>query len=191
MSYKVRIALPSDAPHAVVIKEWYKESSKERGTGIATRTEAYLLEKINKGDAVIALIGEEVIGFCYIETFENKKYVSNSGLIVKKEFRGKGLAYRIKERVFLLARNKYPDARIFGITTSDTVMSINMKLGYRPVAFYNLTNDDAFWDGCSSCPNHDILMNNNKKMCLCTGMLAPSKNEIEKSEPSKQKTNEK
>jgi len=188
MSYQVRIALPSDIQYALEVKEWYVESSKERGTGIATRTENYLTQKINKGDAVLALNDSNIIGFCYIETFENKKYVSNSGLIIKKDHRGQGLASLIKEKVFLLARDKYPDARIFGITTSDIVMGINTNLGYRPVAFYNLTQDETFWNGCSSCPNYDILLRNGKKMCLCTGMLAPSKNESNNLDNSKKKS---
>lgn len=188
MSYEVRIVQPSDAQYAVVIKDWYKESAKERGIGIATRKVPYIQEKIFEGDAVIAYKDSEVVGFCYIEKFENKTYVSNSGLIIKKEYRGQGLATRIKKMVFNLARDKYPSAKIFGITTSDVVMGINTSLGYRPVAFFNLPKDDAFWNGCSSCPNFNILTQNNNKMCLCTGMLAPSKNEFEELKITKKKS---
>lgn len=191
MSYEVRIVLPSDAQHAEIIKEWYKESATERGIGIATRTAAYISEKIFIGDAVVAYDRDKIIGFCYIEKFENKTYVSNSGLIIKKEFRGKGLATRIKKMVFNLARDKYPSAKIFGITTSDVVMDLNTRLGYRPVAFFKLTSDDAFWNGCSSCPNYDILIKNDKKMCLCTAMLAPSKIEFLEFENRKNESIEK
>ena len=177
MSYSIRITAQADSIHAPTLVAWYLESSRERGTGIATRTEAYLIRKITSGDAVIALNGSELIGFCYVETFENKKYVSNSGLIIKKNYRGQGLSTKVKHAAFQLARNKYPDAKIFGITTSDIVMGINTKLGYQPVAFSNLTSDIVFWNGCASCPNYDILLRKDKKMCLCTGMLAPSKNE--------------
>jgi hypothetical protein len=56
-------------------------------------------------------------------------------------------------------------------------MKINSSLGYQPVTFSELTQEDAFWNGCKSCKNYDILERNERKMCLCTAMLAPSKNE--------------
>ena len=182
MNFEINIAAETDVRWAEKISELYFHSAKQRGTGIAVRKPEYIAEKISNGNAIIAHLknrnGEiQLAGFCYIEDFEGKKYVSNSGLIVAPIFRGAGLAKAIKERVFQLARDKYPDAQVFGITTSDRVMRINSELGYRPVAFSKLTTDDAFWKGCSSCPNYDILQRNNRKMCLCTGMLALSKNE--------------
>lgn len=182
MKFSLKIAEESDTAFAERISEMYAESSKARGTGIAVRKPEYIAEKMKNGNAVIAFVegrnsNHTLAGFCYIEVFEGKKYVSNSGLIVSPLFRGAGLAKMIKERVFQLARDQYPDAQVFGITTSDRVMKINYELGYRPVAFNNLTSDDAFWKGCQSCKNYDILQRNNRKMCLCTGMLARSKNE--------------
>ena len=179
MSYFIGIADSADTRHAARLSEWYQESSEERGTGIAVRTEEYLTRKILRGKSIIAKDGDILIGFCYIEDFENKQYVSNSGLIVHSDYRGKGIAKQIKVAAFQLARNKYPNARIFGITTSDIVMKLNSQLGYIPVPLHKLTQDDEFWNGCSSCKNFDILMRNNKQMCLCTGMLAPSKREFD------------
>ncbi len=152
-----------------------EKSAKVRGTGIAKREPEYIRKKLNNGNAIIALDGDKFVGFCYIEVFESKKYVSNSGLIVKDTYRQMGIAKKIKYRVFELAREKFPQARIFGITTSLAVMKINSELGYKPVTYSELTQDEEFWKGCKSCPNYDILLRNNKKMCLCTGMLAPSK----------------
>jgi hypothetical protein len=189
VSFTIRTACEADTQYSKSISEWYVLSSQERGVGIATRTVAYLDSKILSGDSIIALDGENVAGFCYIETFDGKQYVSNSGLIVKREYRGRGLSKVIKQQAFNLARDKYPDAKIFGITTSDIVMKINSELGYRPVAFHQLTKDEAFWKGCSSCKHYEILMSNEKKMCLCTGMLAPSKNSIQ-TDPKNSLTNE-
>ena len=187
----IRIAKPSDVEFAPIISGWYVTSSKERGTGIATRTPEYLEKRIHNGNAVIAFVGEELAGFCYVEVFSSGEYISNSGLIVTHQFRKMGLATKIKEVAFNLARDNYPDAKVFGITTSDIVMNINSDLGYRPVSFNQLTDDDEFWKGCSSCKNYDILMRNNKKMCLCTAMLAPSKNQIsETQKPKKEDSNE-
>lgn len=182
MSYNItiRIADKRDLLHAETISEWYIKSSKERGTGIAMRSPEYLITKINNGNAIIAFVDEVLAGFCYIEVFSSGEYVSNSGLIVTNEFRRMGLAKKIKAVAFDHARTSNPKAKVFGITTSDVVMSINSDLGYRPVSFGQLTQDEEFWKGCSSCKNYDILTRNEKKMCLCTAMLAPSKNEIMK-----------
>jgi hypothetical protein len=126
---------------------------------------------MKEGKAIIALHGDEFAGFCYIETWSDKKFVANSGLIVVEKFRGHGLAKRIKQKAFELSRERYPDAKIFGLTTGLAVMKINSELGYKPVTFSELTNDEAFWAGCQSCVNYDILQRTGRKYCLCTGML--------------------
>ncbi|MBK6950202.1 MAG: GNAT family N-acetyltransferase [Haliscomenobacter sp.] len=173
----IEVASAAHAQYAEAICKMIAESAKARGTGIAERKPEYILEKMAKGNAVIALQGDQLAGFCYIETWDHGKYVANSGLIVNPELRRLGLAKSIKEKVFNLARDKYPQAKVFGITTSLPVMKINSSLGYLPVTFSELTQDPAFWDGCRSCPNFDILERNQKRMCLCTAMLAPSKEE--------------
>jgi hypothetical protein len=146
-------------------------ASKQRGTGIARRTFEYLSVKIKDGKAIIATEGDSFAGFCYIETWQEKGFVANSGLIVVEEYRGLGLAKEIKRKAFELSRKKYPNAKIFGLTTGLAVMKINHELGYRPVTFSELTMDDQFWKGCEGCVNHDILERTGRSKCLCTGML--------------------
>jgi len=149
-----------------------EESAKARGTGIAKRSPDYIREKINEGKAVIALTAEGAwVGFCYIEAWENENYVANSGLIVSPAFRKSGVAREIKRRIFELSKTKYPNAKIFGLTTGLAVMKINSELGYEPVTYSELTSDEAFWKGCQSCVNYDILMSKGRKNCLCTAML--------------------
>lgn len=171
-------ATAEHATFAERICQLYSASAKERGTGIAERKPEYIREKILKGNAIIALGGDQLAGFCYIESWSHNKYVANSGLIVSPDFRKLGLAKRIKEKILELSRKKYPQARIFGITTSLAVMKINSALGYQPVTFSELTQDDAFWDGCKTCKNYDILLRNERQMCLCTAMLAPSQEDL-------------
>lgn len=155
----------------VILKE-IEESAKERGTGIAKRSAAYLEEKINEGKAVMAFSAEgEWAGFCYIETWSNKEYVANSGLIVAKKFRKDGLAKAIKQKIFSYSREKYPNAKLFGLTTGLAVMKINSSLGYKPVTYSELTQDEVFWSGCKSCVNFEILNSKDRKNCLCTAML--------------------
>ena len=176
---EIVVANESHAPYAQVICDLIEESARVRGTGIAKRDPNYVKKKLVTGHSVVALYGEKLIGFCYVESWSHGNYVSNSGLIVDPEFRKHGLARLIKKEAFDLARNLYPSAKVFGITTSGPVMKINTELGYMPVPFSELTQDEQFWKGCSSCPNYDILQAKEHKMCLCTGMLALSKNEEE------------
>ena len=174
MEIIIRVADANDFHYAPAICELIKESAKIRGTGIAERKPEYVCTKLENGNAVIALCDGQLAGFCYIEVWSHDRYVANSGLIVAPEFRRLGLARKIKERIFQLSREKYPTAHVFGITTSLAVMRINSRLGYEPVTFSELTQDDAFWSGCQSCPNYDILERNQRRMCLCTVMLAPA-----------------
>ncbi len=185
MNFSIQVTGKQHFKYAEAVCDLIKESAKVRGTGIAEREPGYILQKMGNGNAVIALKGDELAGFCYIETWSHEKYVVNSGLVVAPPFRKMGLAKAIKKTVFQLARSKYPHARVFGITTSLAVMKINSGLGYQPVTFSELTQDEAFWAGCTSCPNYDILQRNERKMCLCTGMLAPSKVEVKETSPAK------
>ena len=154
------------------VQEALLEASKVKGTGLAKRSKDYLSEKILEGKAVIALTKDgEFAGFCYIESWGHEKYVANSGLIVLEKFRGHGLAMKIKEEAFKLSREIFPGAKMFGLTTSLAVMKINSAIGYKPVTFSELTDDDQFWKGCQSCAYYDILFRTNRTHCLCTAML--------------------
>ena len=146
-------------------------AAKVRGTGIAKRSSDYVKQKMLEHKAVVALYEGRFAGFSYIESWSNKQFVANSGLIVSDEFRGIGLAKRIRRRIFELSRERFPKAKIFSLTTGAAVMKMNNELGYRPVTFNQLTDDEAFWKGCESCVNFDILQRNGRSMCLCTGML--------------------
>ena len=153
------------------ILETISAAAKVRGTGIAKRTHEYVAQKMKEGKAIIALSGEEFAGFCYIESWGNKQYVANSGLIVVEKFRGHGLAKRIKKKAFSLSRQLWPEAKLFGLTSGGAVMKINTELGYVPVPFSELTDDEAFWKGCQGCINHDVLERTGRRYCICTAML--------------------
>ncbi|PIB26885.1 GNAT family N-acetyltransferase [Maribacter sp. 4G9] len=168
---KLVVANESHFKYAQIICDTIAESAKVRGTGIAKRTPEYIQKKLSNGNAIIALDGEKFAGFCYIEVWGHEKFVANSGLIVHPDYRGQGLAKAIKARIFELSREKFPNAKIFGITTGLAVMKINYELGYQPVTFSELTDDPEFWKGCQTCKNFDILTRTERKMCLCTGML--------------------
>jgi len=170
--FNIQVAGEQHKHLADAICKEMEESAKARGTGIAKRNPEYIRKKMGEGKAVIATTKDgQFAGFCYIETWGHGNYVANSGLIVAPQFRKYGLATKIKEKAFELSRKKYPDAKLFGLTTSLAVMKINSELGYKPVTFSELTDDEEFWKGCSSCINYDILNRMNRKMCLCTGMV--------------------
>lgn len=170
MKVKLIVADQNYSHYAEEVAYLIEDSAKKRGTGIAKRSTDYIRSKIDESKAVLALDGDKLAGFSYIETW-GKDFVANSGLIVAEEYRRSGLAKKIKKEVFELSRKKFPHAKIFGITTSLAVMKINSDLGYAPVTFSELTDDDDFWNGCRSCPNYHILEQKNRHMCLCTAML--------------------
>lgn len=176
---KVVIADTSHIKYAEEICETIAQSAQVRGTGIARRTPEYIATKMTNGNAVIALDGDKFAGFCYIEKWGHGKFVANSGLIVHPDYRGAGLAKKIKHKIFEHSRRKFPDAKVFSITTGLAVMKMNSDLGYKPVPFSELTDDPTFWDGCQTCRNYDVLTRTNRKMCLCTGMLYDPKEQTE------------
>ena len=168
---EVMVANESHLPYVDTRLKTIEDAAKVRGTGIAKRTNEYVSQKMLEGKAIIARAGDEFAGFCYIESWGNKQFVANSGLIVVEKFRGHGLAKRIKQRAFALSRERFPDAKLFGLTTGAAVMKINYELGYRPVTFAELTDDEAFWKGCQSCVNYPILQEKKRRFCMCTAML--------------------
>lgn len=147
-------------------------SALARGTGISGRSPELLQEKIEKGEAVIAFaLDGRWAGFSFISSWDNGRFVSNSGLIVAPEFRHTGLAKNIKRKIFELSRQKYPEAKIFSLTTGSAVMKMNHELGFEPVTYSELTTDEIFWENCKSCVNCPILSSKERKNCLCTAML--------------------
>ena len=179
-SINIVFAQPEHSEYAEQICQLIYESALQRGTGIARRSPEYIASKITGGKAVVALAGDKLVGFSYIECWGHGDYVATSGLIVDPEYRHLGLAGEIKKRTFELARLRFPFAKLFSITTSLPVMKLNTRLGYKPVTFSELTQDDEFWQGCEGCCNYDILKRNNRRMCLCTGMLYDPKTPLVK-----------
>jgi hypothetical protein len=168
----IRVANGADSSYAEIITTEMEQSAKARGTGIAKRSPQYIANKMDEGKAVIAVTKTGTwVGFCYIETWSHGAFVANSGLIVSPAYRKSGVAKQIKEKIFQLSRQLFPEAKIFGLTTGLAVMKINSDLGYEPVTYSELTQDEEFWAGCKSCVNYDILMSKERKNCMCTAML--------------------
>src|SRR5690606_7847001 len=135
---------------------------KAGGICIAKNSPDYIKTKMIVGKTVIRFSEDgKWAGVCYIEAWSDGKCAATSGLVVSPEFRKSGLARQIKREVFKLSRIKYPDAKIFGLTTGAAVMKINSELGYYPVSYSDLTDDEEFWKGCQSCVNYEILKSKN------------------------------
>jgi hypothetical protein len=172
MEFIVQLATAQHLHFSEIICNEMANSAKVRGTGIAQREPSYIEKKMLEGKAIIAFTKDgNWAGFCYIESWQDEAYVANSGLIVEPEYRKYGVAKSIKQEIFKLSKQKYPEAKIFGLTTGLAVMKINSSLGYEPVTYSELTTDDKFWNGCKSCINYEILKSKNFKNCLCTAML--------------------
>ena len=90
MVQNIEISIASKAHLSYVpeIQEAIYKASLLKGTGIAVRSEEYLMGKIEEGKAVIALGNQgKWAGFCSIESWGHNKFVANSGLVVSAEFR--------------------------------------------------------------------------------------------------------
>lgn len=178
----VRVATEDDEQFAKIITDEMEASAKVRGTGIAKRSPAAIIEKIREGKAVIAVTNCNTwVGFSYIEIWANGEFVSNSGLIVNPLFRERGVASAIKQRIFKLSKKKYPTAKIFSITTGLAIMKMNSRLGFEPVTYNEITHEDKFWNACKSCPNYQILEGKSFKNCMCTAMLYTPEDHLHKS----------
>ena len=167
----VMVADESHEIYVDTILDTIEAAAKVRGTGIAKRSDDYVTQKMREGKVIIALSGDEFAGFSYIESWGNKQYVATSGLIVADKFRNHGLAKRIKYAAFQLARLRWPKAKLFSLTSGSAVMKMNTELGYFPVTFADLTDDESFWRGCNGCINHDVLVRTQRRYCICTAML--------------------
>lgn len=184
---EIIIADKSHIIYAEEICDAIADAAQVRGTGIAKRIPEYIAKRMQNGNAVIALDNNKFAGFCYIEKWGHGKFVANSGLIVHPDYRGQGLSKAIKKKIFEYSRAKFPEAKIFSITTGLAVMKLNSDLGYKPVTFSELTNDQSFWNGCQTCKNYDVLQRTNQTMCLCTGMLFDPKAKAKQSKKIKEK----
>lgn len=177
----VHVANTDDEKYAKMITDEMESSAQQRGSGISKRSPESIIQKMREGKAVIAVTGNGTwVGFSYIEIWSNGEFVSNSGLIVSPAFRNQGVAKEIKNRIFLLSREKYPEAKIFSITTGLAIMKMNAELGFETVTFNEITHEKKFWQGCRSCVNYNILESKCCKNCLCTAMLYTTKNRSEK-----------
>lgn len=167
-------------PYAEEISQLIAEGAKARGIGRGGRPAAYLADKMRSGHAIIAFHESgKLAGFSFLDIWQHGNFVANAGFIVDPLYRGLSLGKDIKVKAFELSRLLFPDAKIFGITTTPAVMHMNNALGYVAVPYSELPQDDAYWAGCGKCPFHDVLMRANRKSCLCTAMMFdPNKAEV-------------
>ena len=171
MEISVEVASEEHIPYIKDILAAIYEASQDKNNSIVMRDPDYLAAKMKEGKAVIALCDGDFAGFCYIECWEEERYVANSGLIVKPEYRGQHLASRIKKKIFEVSREMFPNACIFSITKSQAVKKMNTALGFKQAPYEELTSDPKFWKGCDTCPYFPELLANNYKSCQCTGLL--------------------
>jgi hypothetical protein len=168
----VRLATEHDQRFVQNIITEIEIASQIKGTGICKREPAFISQKITEGNAVMAVTPSGAwAGFCYIQPHDNGQFVSSCALVISRNFRNRGIASQIKAQVLALAKNKYPAARIFGLTTSHVVERINAQLNYVEVSYAEVTQADTFWQSCRSCENYQLLLQQDKKKCLCKAMV--------------------
>ncbi|ANH80813.1 hypothetical protein A8C56_07320 [Niabella ginsenosidivorans] len=158
----IRVAVPQDQQYARTIVNEMEASAKARGTGIAKRSPELINQEIREGKAVIAATQSG---------WEDDQLVSHCGLIVSPHWRRRGVATKLKKNLFRLTRKKFPNAKIFGITTGLATMKINASLGLNPVTCAEITLGILFRENCKSCAHYNTLQSTGYKNCLCTALL--------------------
>lgn len=172
MNFEVRRAVEKDLILAPSIVEEINYWARFRTTGVVGRTAAYIEDKIKEGKAFIAFSPTgEWVGFCYLEVWEHRRYVANSGLIIKPEYRKSGLAKKLKEVSFRFTRKTYPQAKIFSLTSKPSVMQINLALGYKSVSPQYLFEDSDFVNGCRDVVDYPDMTAKHKNDGNCFLML--------------------
>lgn len=168
---EVVVAGPEHLAHAPAISAAILLEVESGCIGMASRSPELIAQRMQDGEALIALEAGDWVGFCYLSPWEHGRFVSTSALIVRRECRGLGVARALKEKALWLANERYPLARPFGLSTSDAVARVNLSLGFREVAYCELPRDPAFWQGCESCPLHATLLERQGQSCHCRAML--------------------
>lgn len=164
----VRIGRPGDGDWARAASALIRRAAKSHD--IARRAVPFLRSKIESGRAVLAFHRGELVGFGYFSEWEEGRFVSHSGLVVRDDFRGRGLGRRLKERLMQASRRRFPRAVTMSLTTSPSVLAMNRSLGFRFVPIERLTSDPAFWEGCRTCRNYAEVQARGER-CCCRAML--------------------
>ena len=172
----VRVSNITDLIYVQRITEEIEKASADPSTSILKRSASLIAEKLISGNAVIAVTNSgKWVGFCYLQQWSNG-LVANCGLVVASKYRKMGVAFQIKRKIIELSKHNYPEAKLFGLTTSLAVMKVNTDLGYKPVTYGQIAKDDEFWAGCRQCVNYAILEARERKNCLCTAMMYINEN---------------
>lgn len=171
MEITIRVGGPADVDRAAEIALLIEEAASQPGAAVARRSEECIRGKLIDGKAVLAVREDEVIGFAYLELWEEGRYLSHSALVVDPQYRGYGVGTALKKELFQLSRTQFPSAIPFGLTTNGAVMKMNSTLGYHAVPFSDITEDSEFWRGCEGCQYVSILKSQKRKNCLCTAMV--------------------
>jgi len=164
----VRVAGAEDAGFAEAASVLIADAALE--FDVAKRSPRLLREKIVGGQAVLALEDDELVGFAFWSTWQNGRFVSHSGLVVRPDRRGRALGRRLKWELTAASRRRHPDAALMSLTSSRAVRAMNRALGFVQVPLDHLTLDPAFWRGCEACRNHAEL-GAHPDHCRCVGMI--------------------
>jgi N-acetylglutamate synthase-like GNAT family acetyltransferase len=170
--WQVQIATAYHVVYVSLIAEMITEANQEPGVALVLRTQEYIAAAMKQGHAAIALNGlGDVVGFCLIKLWDNGKFISNSGLVVKKEYREHGVGTAIIQKLYQLCVQQYPASTLFSLTDSPMVIKTRTAMGFGEVPYSDITQDPQFWQGCTTCPHYPTLVQNGGKKCLCKVLI--------------------
>jgi GNAT superfamily N-acetyltransferase len=171
---EVRVSTSRDVVHVARIQALL-EVAHQSGAIVAGRSAEYVAAALKEKRAVVVVRGELLVGFATAHAWQSEQYVSHSAMVVAPEFRGRGLARRMKALLIETSRRRWPNAAILSLTLSTQVERLNKSFGFEPVPYCDLTTDPEFWAGCEGCMHHAHLKRNQQQDCHCwSGLLLPA-----------------
>lgn len=174
---EVRESGPADERLAGVASALIESAAEEHD--IAQREPAFLRTKISAGQAAVALLEAELVGFGYWSAWDAGRFVSHSGLVVRPDLRGVGLGRELKRCLFASSRERLPAAALMSLTNSPEVRAMNLSLGFRVVPLEDLPDDPEFWKGCDACRNIERVRSEGLRCCCEAMLLDPPARESE------------
>lgn len=150
------------------IAYWIADGQKSRKTGRLHRRSTDIEPKLEKGQAILGFSAEgELAGYVGFDLWDHDTVITSSGLIVLPSFRGMGLGRALKEYILEFLGCRYPNARLFTITTNLGVLKMNREMGYQTDRFEASPRDPTYWKGCMECPHFKKLREGGFQSCLC------------------------
>ena len=146
---------------------WQMITIEAQQNNMVTQSPEAIKEQITKGDAILAFMNGQVVGYVCLEHWTN--YIEIGALTVKPNYRQHRIGTKLTQSVLRLALSKYPEKSTI-ILPNQISSQIMLKLGFveKEKDFF----DPEIWSLCSACIDQPNFPN-----CRCQAMIWPNHKE--------------